>query len=253
MREKAGQRRVDGILMEIKRFFAQKDPQSGKPVITGSEFYHLTRVLRYKEGYKAIACMGDGKDRLCTVEKLEKDRAVLKEESCTDCAGDPSFPLTLFQSQPKGAKADFIVQKAVELGAERIAFFASEHSAAEKFNLERARKIAVEACKQCGRSRAAEVEFLPDFASVLRASAAPTLIMPYERAESGSMAEALEGSTGAVDVIVGSEGGFSESEAQAAQAAGAKLVTLGRRILRCETAAAVTLALVMYERGELGK
>lgn len=238
--------------MEIKRFFAAGDPNMGYLLVEGEEFRHLSKVLRYKAGYKAIACTGDGFDYLCRIESIEVGRAVLKIEEKQKCAGDPPFELTLYQALPKGAKADFIVQKAVELGAGKIVFFSSQYSAEEKFNSERLSRIAVEACKQCGRSAAAEIAFLESFDKVLESREGKTLIMPYERESEGRLKDALAGEDGSVDLIVGSEGGFSEEEAEKARAAGAKLVTLGKRILRCETAALVSLALVMYERGELG-
>ena len=82
---------------------------------------------------------------------------------------------------------------------------------------------------------------------------AERVVMPYERAVDGNMHAALSGSGNcAVDLIIGSEGGFSEEEALLAKERGARLISLGKRILRCETAAAVALALVLYERGQLG-
>lgn len=238
--------------MEIKRFYASGDPASGKLYIEGEELCHLSKVLRYKAGYKAVACTGDGWDYMCTVESVDRDIAVLKVDGKQPCEGDPEFEVTLFQSQPKSAKVDFIVQKAVELGAGRIVFFTSRYSAEEKFNLRRAEKIAAEACKQCGRSRLVPVTFVQGFEEALNMCTAERVVMPYERAEHGSMHAALEGSRAGVDLIIGSEGGFCKEEAELAAARGARLISLGKRILRCETAAAVALALVQYERGQLG-
>ena len=127
--------------MEIKRFYGSGDPAAGTLYIEGEELYHLAKVLRYKPGYKAIVCTGDGYDYLCTLQEIGNDAAALKVEEKTPCEGDPQFEVRLFQSQPKSAKADFIVQKAVELGASEIIFFTSRYSAEEKFNLRRAEKI----------------------------------------------------------------------------------------------------------------
>lgn len=238
--------------MEIKRFYGSGDPAAGTLYIEGEELYHLAKVLRYKPGYKAIVCTGDGYDYLCTLQEIGNDAAALKVEEKTPCEGDPQFEVRLFQSQPKSAKADFIVQKAVELGASEIIFFTSRYSAEEKFNLRRAEKIAAEACKQCGRSRLVPVTFVQGFEEALNMCTAERVVMPYERAERGSMHAALEGSRADVDLIIGSEGGFCKEEAELAAARGARLISLGKRILRCETAAAVALALVQYERGQLG-
>lgn len=238
--------------MEIKRFYAVFGAAPDTLIVEGDELYHLAKVLRYKPGYKAIACTGDGNEYMCVVESVDKERAVLKAESVRKCEGDPTFDVTLFQSLPKAAKTEFIVQKAVELGAKRIVFFSSKYSADEKLNLRRAEKIAMEACKQCGRSAAIEISFEEGLDKVLDMCGGELTVMPYERAVSGDMHSAMRGSSGGVNVIIGSEGGFSEEEAELASSRGAKLISLGKRILRCETAALVALALVQYERGQLG-
>ena len=238
--------------MEIKRFYGRM-LSPDKIVIEGDQFYHLHKVLRYKVGYEAIACTGDGCEYACILDEITDNTAVMRVTGKRQCEGDPAFPLRLFQSQPKSAKADIIVQKAVELGVSEIIFFSSAYSSSEKFNQSRLERIAMEACKQCGRSKLIDISYADGFENMLNMCTANTVIMPYERAAGGNMRAALDGTDGSVDIIIGSEGGFSEEEAGLAESAGIKLVSLGKRVLRCETAVIASLALVQYERGQLGR
>lgn len=238
--------------MEIKRFFSDTSASGGLLYITGDELNHLTRVLRYKEGYKAIVCNGDGNDYMCTLVSVTPHEAVARIDEVCPCAGEADTRVTLYQALPKSSKIDYIVQKAVELGVDKIVFFRSRYSQTEQFNQSRADRIATEACKQCGRARKVQVCYYPSMEEALASRSGDILVMPYEKADKGSMREAV-GKSGSVDLVIGSEGGFSDEEAEYVKKCSGRHVTLGRRILRCETAAAVSVALVMYERGELGR
>ncbi|MDE6550262.1 MAG: 16S rRNA (uracil(1498)-N(3))-methyltransferase [Clostridia bacterium] len=238
--------------MEVKRFFADTSPDCGVFTLDGDELYHMRKVLRYKVGYKAIICNGDGNEYDCTVTEITDDCAVLKVDNVHECAGEPDFNLRLCQAIPKSAKYEYIIQKSVELGVSEIIFFDSDYSSSEEYRQERADKIALEACKQCGRARRVRVSRLSSLDEVLDRAQGMSVIMPYEKADGASIACAA-GVKGDIALIIGSEGGFSDREARLAIDRGAMLVTLGKRILRCETAAAVATALVMYERGGLGK
>ncbi|MDE7337511.1 MAG: 16S rRNA (uracil(1498)-N(3))-methyltransferase, partial [Clostridia bacterium] len=144
--------------MEIKRFFAEKEDYDGNNIkIYGEEFAHMTKVLRHKVGYKIIVNLDDGKDYECTLTEIKPDCAVAKVDSIKENECKTKAEVTLFQALPKGDKFDFIVQKCVELGVEKIVPFLSRYTNESKFNIVRSRKIAIEACKQCGRSRKAEV------------------------------------------------------------------------------------------------
>lgn len=241
--------------MEIRRFFVpQEDICGNKIYIKGEEFSHMTRVLRQKKGYSVIVCSGDGKDYCGIISEIYKDYAVVDVERVEDNANDPVLDVTLFQALPKGDKMSFIVQKCTELGARRIVPFLSDFTEEEKFNLDRMQRVAKEACKQCGRSLCCEVDSLTDFDDVLaRLKDYDCVIMPYENATCGRTGD-VKGLDSArrIAVIIGSEGGFSEREVNAAKQKGAQIVSLGKRILRCETAGLVTIALIAYERGELG-
>lgn len=240
--------------MEIKRFFADKrDYVNGEIVISGEEFNHLSKVLRYKTGYKVIVNLDDDKDYTGTIVSMDRDCAVVKVEKVEDNVCTTRAEVTLFQALPKGDKLDFIVQKCVELGVKEIVPFKSAYTNETKFNLARQNRIALEACKQCGRSVRMSVGDLTDFQGVLgMLDGFDTVILPYEHATKGSMSE-VEGIAAGkrIALIVGSEGGFAPDEVKDAQGKGAQVVSLGKRILRCETAAVIATGLVMYELGEL--
>lgn len=242
--------------MEIRRFFVQpQDVSDGSVVIEGEEFAHLTRVLRYKTGYRLIACPGDGRELCCTLTEIGADRAVAKIDEVRDGQAELPYRVTLFQALPKGDKMSFIVQKSVELGVSEIVPFTSRNTEETKFNRARMQRVAVEACKQCGRCARCEIGELVGFDDVLASLGGfDVAVMPFEHAEKGKMGDVV-GLCAAKNValIIGSEGGFDSSEVEAAVAHGAQTITLGKRILRCETAGVVALALLDYERGELGR
>ena len=221
--------------------------------LSGADARHLAVVMRARPGLAVTVCDTAGTDYACRVCSAAPEQVELEVISSCPSVSEPSVPVTLYVGYPKQDKLEWIIQKAVELGAGRIVFFTSRYSAEEKFNLRRVEKIAAEACKQCGRSRLVAIDFVEGFEKALDMCTAERVVMPYERAVGGNMHEALSGSGNcAVDLIIGSEGGFSEEEALLAKEHGARLISLGKRILRCETAAAVALALVQYERGQLG-
>lgn len=240
--------------MEIKRFFAEKEDFDGKTVkIYGEEFMHMTKVLRHKVGYKIIVCLDDGKDYECVLTRINPDFAVAEVEAVKENDCKTKASVTLFQALPKGDKFDFIVQKCVELGAEKIVPFLSRYTNESKFNLSRSKKIAIEACKQCGRSRRADIGELTDFDGMVnQLKDYDLIVMPYENATCGKMGE-IKGLKDAekIALIIGSEGGFCAEEADKIKNVGGEIISLGNRILRCETASIVALSLIMYETGEL--
>ena len=150
-------------------------------------------------------------------------------------------------------KNEFIVQKAVELGVKKIVAFSSEYSSAymNENKLERLNKVSREAAKQCLRSVAPRVIYCGDFQSALKeADGYENKLFACEFAKD-SEAE-LSTLKGSCALIVGSEGGFSEKEAALAKENGFSSITLGKRILRAETAAVALTAVVMFSLGELG-
>lgn len=239
--------------MEPRRFFVRPEAVSADGLITvsGTEAEHMIRVLRMKEGYKAVILTGDGCERLSTVVRVTRGEVLLREESVTR-ADRRSVSLTLFAGNLKNGNLDLVVRKAVELGVDRIVPFVSARTDEKKFNRERAERIALEAAKQCGALFLSEVEEQISFKEVLdRVENYDKTWFCYENETRSPLAKIAREEGRSFALIVGSEGGFTDEEAAAAVAAGAESVTLGRRILRAETADIVASAFALGALGEL--
>lgn len=237
--------------MEIRRFFVQPwQVADGIITIEGEEYRHMTNVLRYKAGYKAIVCDNSGRDYHCTVESIDKERAVCRVDEIKINTTELSYRLVLCLGQIKPEKAEIAVQKAVELGASEIWLFVSANTSVTKLNEERVQRIVKEASKQCGRAVLPTVRIAVSWTEVL--SMPCDKVIAYENARGTTwpdIADRLDVSRG-IAVIVGSEGGFKEEEIEQARASGAHVVTLGKRILRAETAAIACLADAVCLLGE---
>ena len=237
--------------MEIRRFFTNETALGADTItLTGDEFLHMTKVLRYKVGFKAIVCLNDGYERHCTITEIGKDFALLKVDESKK-VDRKKVSLTLYAGLLKNNKLDFVIQKAVELGVDRVVPFTYINSVEKNFSLERARRIALEAAKQCGSVYLTEVAPLENYAQVLEEipNFDTTLLAFEEEYEQSVKTVDLKGSN--IALIVGSEGGFDIASIQHARRKGAILVTLGRRILRAETASIVLATLTLDKLGEL--
>ncbi len=237
--------------MEIRRFFvAQSDISDGVVTLRGDEFAHMTRVLRYRTGYKAVICANDGIERLCTVENIGRDSATLFVDK-SETVDRKNFELTLFAGLLKNNKLDFAVQKSVELGVDKIVPFLSANCAETKFSCDRSRKIALEAAKQCGAAYLSEVGELIAFGEMINCfKYFDDVVFAYE-AEKKNRISDFNPTGKRIAVVIGPEGGFSAEEAEIIKNSGAKSVSLGRRILRAETASIVACALLLDGLGEL--
>ena len=237
--------------MEIRRFFVdQKDIVDGKITLTGDEFYHMTKVLRYKVGFKAVILANDGIERHSVVEEIGKDSAILAVENEV-VADRKNATITLYAGLLKNNKLDFVVQKGVELGVDNIVPFISQNSAETKFNSERANKIALESAKQCGSVYLSKIGDLVDYDKVIDDfKCYDKVIFAYENEKTNRIVDAVKGAKN-LAIVVGPEGGFTHEETERAIENGATVVTLGRRILRAETASIVSATLALESLGEL--
>lgn len=241
-----------------KRFYVPSDWLDGDTVtVTGAEYNHMINVMRLRVGDGVILCYGDGKDNHAEIAEVGKQSARVRVISTEDNLSEPSAEVTVFQALPKGDKLDLIVQKCSELGIRRIVPFVSKYTQmkSESVKSERLRRVAVESAKQCGLARVLEVSEPVKWKDIIPQLAGYDLIVhPYEAAVEPDMKSVLKAAGNGlkkVALIIGSEGGFDPQEAAALSGIGAKQVTLGRRILRTETAAIAVSAIVMYELGEL--
>lgn len=234
----------------LKRFFV---PSVGaETVLDGEEFEHAKNVLRLGVGAEVVLLDNSGKEYTAVVASVEKKRMLLnlvreemgEREAKTDM-------MLLFGYLKNADKNEFIVQKAVELGVNKIGVFSSEFSSAymSENKLERLNKVAKEATKQCLRAVAPEIVYYENLESALRsATEYENKLFACEFATKSSVDFAtLCGSTA---MVVGSEGGFSRGEEELANGLGFASVTLGKRILRAETAAVALTAVVAFSLGE---
>ena len=227
----------------------------GTALLTGADARHLCVVMRAAPGDTVTVCDGAGTDYVCAVRRAAPEQAELEIISSSACVSEPDVSVTLYVGYPKADKLELIIQKAVELGAVRIVPFFSRWCVAapkkeEQKNI-RYNRIALEAAKQSGRGVIPAVEMPLTYAQMLaQAAAAPLALFCYE-AGGAPLLSRLEGAPSALAIITGSEGGFSPEEAAAAQAAGCVPVSLGPRILRCETAPLAALAVAMALTGNL--
>ncbi len=240
----------------MHRFFAQPDAfGEGTAQITGEDVAHINKVLRLKESDEVVLCDGRGTDYYCTIEAIDKTCVDLKINSIVPNRAESRISVTLYQGLPKSDKMDFIIQKAVELGVDKIVPVESARCVAKIKDDEKKRirwqRIAEEAAKQCGRGIIPQIGSAVSFKSAIGADH-DLKIMPYECESQNNLCDALRDveNDGSIAVYIGPEGGFEEAEAQSAACAGVKTVTLGKRILRCETAGLATVSAIMYALGE---
>lgn len=242
----------------MHHFFVTPQQISGDKIrIEGGDVNHMKNVLRMKLHEKAEISDGESRTYLCEVEAYEEDVAVLHILEEMEADTEPASKLYLFQGLPKSDKMELIVQKAVELGVYQVIPIAMKRSVVRLDDKKAAKKadrwnsIAESAAKQAGRSRIPEVTMPLSYNEALKmAEELDVTLLPYELA--GGMEVTREvirqiKSGQSVGIFIGPEGGFEPEEVDAAVSMGAKVITLGRRILRTETAGLATLAVLMFE------
>lgn len=240
----------------MPRFFANRDNITDDTVrIIGDDAYHIARSLRMAVGDSLTVSDGEGTDYTCTLTKIRDEECECKIEDRRASEAEPKIKISLFMAFPKGDKLETVVQKSVELGAIEITPFESsrciKRPKAEKVDKQTARltRIAHEAAKQSGRASLPAVNAPLTYKEMLSAATKSDLaLFCYEDEDATSIKAALcKNKYSSISVIIGSEGGFSPDEAHLAKEAGCVSVTLGPRILRCETAPDYALSAISYE------
>lgn len=244
----------------MHHFFADPSQVAEDTVtITGPDVNHMKNVLRMKPGEALLVSDGTGNDYQCEIERLEADRAVVR--ICQAFCSQMELPsrIWLFQGLPKADKLEFIIQKAVELGAEAVVPVATKNAVVrldeKKAQSKRKRwqSIAESAAKQSKRSRIPSVETvmsLKEAFGFIKEQGFDLCLIPYEQVQGmETMKEALaQVSSGqSIAVFIGPEGGFDESEIKLALEHGVRPVSLGKRILRTETAGLAILSALMMK------
>ena len=225
--------------------------------ISGQDARHIERVLRHKKGDLLSVCDGRGWERQCLITGFSGGEVLLSGGAPMLSNRENPYRLALYMGLPKGDKAERVIKAAVELGVNDITFFLSAFCVArpdEKARanrLARYQKIADEAAKQAGRAFLPMVKpFLPFEQAAEEAARSAAALMFYEKG-GASLPSLLSGQPADVALITGCEGGFSREEAAFASKSGIVLCTLGKRILRCETAPLAALSAVNLLLGGL--
>lgn len=239
----------------MPRFFIGADQiTENTATVLGDDARHIARSLRLAVGDTVTLC-SEGYDLSARLTKIRDEECEAEIISREKSLCEPPSEITLFMAYPKGDKLELVVQKAVELGASRIVPFESSRcikrppqEKSEKITA-RLSKIAAEAAKQCGRGIIPTVLGPISFTALCgRIKSEGKVLFCYEKPGCASIKEVLDNTPTAdrLAVVIGSEGGFSEEEADRLVSEGAVAVTLGKRILRCETAPIFALSAICY-------
>ena len=242
----------------MARFFVNPGEMNGDTILLTGENAQHAKVLRLKAGEEILVCDGAGLECRCEVESLTSSEVcvtVLERRASTT---EAAVKVSIYMAFPKADKLEHVIQKATELGAYEIVAFPSSRCVSKpdakslKKKLERWQKIASSAAEQSGRGRVPQVLVLESYKDALaRAKNADKAILFYENEHSTTLRMALsDGSYKTVSLLTGPEGGLETREVEQAMDAGLHVCTLGKRILRCETAPLCALSAVMYDAGE---
>jgi len=237
---------------------AQINPEIGQAVITGPDVNHICHVLRMHPGEQFYVNDGSASGKyLCSFREADKDNVVCSILEKVSESSELPCEITLYQGLPKADKMEWIIQKAVELGVTRIVPVAMKHCVVKlddkkaESKISRWQSIAEAAAKQSKRDRIPEVGQVMNLKAALQeASGLEVSLMPYENAEGMAFTRKLISAIRPgqrVAIFIGPEGGLDDNEVALALENGTQPITLGRRILRTETAGLAVLAMLLYE------
>lgn len=235
--------------------------QGGIVTIGGQEHRHLIRVLRLRVGDSLIVADGSGREYVARLTVIESRAALVEvvEERAVDT--EPRAQVSLLMGLPKGEKLALVVQKATELGAAAIVPVQTLRSVVRpgsngNWRRNHLQAVAEAAAAQSARGRVPLVSDplkLPE--ALDRLSEESTIIMPWEGEKAQNLKGALQVLHGlerpSIALLIGPEGGWAREEVELARSRGAVTVSLGPRILRCETAAIASLTAVLYQLGDM--
>jgi 16S rRNA (uracil1498-N3)-methyltransferase len=247
-----------------RRFYVEPALLASDAVtIDGELARRLTKVLRLRAGDEIALFDGTGAEARVRLDRAHERAAEGTVVERYEGPAEPRVKVHLFQSITKGDRFEWLLEKGTEIGVSRfvplIAARAVVKTAGEGNRADRWRRIVIEAAEQCGRSAVPEVDAPATFDAAI-ASAPGILLLPYETAGEAApnvqaaLAAEIDAlfALGEVSIFIGPEGGYDPAEVEAAEAAGAAIVTMGDRVMRSETAGLVAATLVLQAAGELG-
>lgn len=227
-----------------------------KIILDGESARHIAKSLRMRVGDVICVTDGGGDDYGCQIEEITKDEVVLKVCYKQACESEPSCRVTIYQGVPKSSKMEDIIQKCVELGVCKIVptltkrcVSRPDDKTAGKKN-QRYQKIALEAAQQSGRGIVPKIENMKTLIQAIAEDESDVKIVFYEGGGE-KLANIVKPDTESVSVFIGPEGGFEQEEVEQIEASGGVRATLGKRILRTQTAPVAALTAIMLLTGNL--
>lgn len=247
----------------MDRFFTPKNNinlEQNTCIIEGEDVKHISRVLRSRENDKLEVCDMDNNEYICEIREINKDNILLDIIEKVNIKRESNLKVKLYQGMPKGTKMELILQKLTEIGVDEIVLVQTKRSVTKIDNkkedkkIERWERIIYEAAKQSKRGKIPKLTGVLTFKEALADMQNNDLnICPYENERTISIKEAIkDSSANTIGIFVGPEGGFEEEEIEKIQEIDGKVVSLGPRILRTETASVVASSIVLYELSDLG-
>ena len=247
----------------MDRFFTPKSNinlEQNTCIIEGEDVKHISRVLRCKENDKLEVCDMDNNEYICEIREINKDNILLDIIEKVNIKRESGLKVKLYQGMPKGTKMELILQKLTEIGVDEIVLVQTKRSVTKIDNkkedkkIERWERIIYEAAKQSKRGKIPTLRGVLSFKEALKDMGNNDLnLCPYENERTISIKECLKDvNASTIGIFVGPEGGFEEDEIEKIQDMDGKVVSLGPRILRTETASVVASSIVLYELSDLG-
>lgn len=248
----------------MPKFFVKEEQiQENQIIILGQDVNHIKKVLRAKIGDELQICNSqNGENFLCEIDNLEEEKIICQIKEKIQEQVESNIEVTIFQGLPKADKMEYIIQKSVELGVyditpvemKRCVVKLNEKDKSKK--IERWQKISEVAAKQCGRDIIPQINNIINIKNICNLIQEYDMVLvAYENEEKNTLKEQLENikkqnnskSKVKIGIIIGPEGGLEEKDVETLKENGAKVITLGRRILRTETVALNVLSIIMYE------
>lgn len=248
----------------MPKFFVRDDQINDNKIdIVGEDVNHISNVLRMKVGDEFQVCNSDTTENYnVEIKSFEKEKTICSIINKMKSEAESDINLKIFQGIPKSDKMELIIQKSTELGIKELIPVDMERCVSkisgkdEKKKIDRWQKISEVAAKQSGRDMIPKIHNVIKINDIVKViSDFDMMIVPYEKAEGYSFKDAIEEikeydkSNINIGIVIGPEGGFEPSEIEQLREAGAKIVTLGKRILRTETVALAMSSVIMYELG----
>ena len=245
----------------MHRFFVKEENITDKFIrVNGKDVNHIKNVLRMEQGDQ-LELIGEKFNYICVINEVLKEEILLSIITTNDKKNESPVIINLYQGLPKSTKMETIVQKCTEIGVTNFFPVATYRSVVkitdykkETKKIERWQAIAEEAAKQSRRDIIPTVNSILSFKEMILNLKGKTVIVPYEDEDDLSIGglKATFSDTREINIVIGPEGGFEDSEIENLKDIGSYIVSLGPRILRTETAGIVTATILLYEFGDIG-